>query len=72
MRTPRQSKKDAHAWPVTVRVIVPDGGFHGLGNKHDVHRWLMQKVGRGEFGTSPHRSVSEDGLEVGVRSLRNG
>ena len=25
MRTPRQSKKDAHAWPVTVRGLVPEG-----------------------------------------------
>lgn len=69
MRTPRQNKKDAHAWPVTVRVIVPQGGFHSLGNKHDVHRWLMQELGRGEFATSPHRSVIGDVFEAHFLSV---
>jgi hypothetical protein len=54
---------------VTVRVLVPDGGFQSLGSDHDVHRWLTQQVGRGEFALGPHRSVIGDVCELHFRSL---
>ncbi len=69
MRAPRQAKKDAQAWPVTVRVIVPVGGFHSLGCECDVHRWLDREVGRGEFATSPRRSVIGDVFEAHFRTV---
>lgn len=69
MRTPNRSKKDAHAWPFTVRVLVPVGGFQSLGCDYEVHRWLIQEVGRGEFATSPRCSVIGDVFEAHFRNV---
>ena len=44
-RSPPQKRTDDHAFPVRVRILVPERGFENL--LLDMHRWLDASVGRG-------------------------
>ena len=46
-RSPPQKRTDDHAFPVRVKVLVPERGFENL--LLDMHRWLDAAVGRGSF-----------------------
>ena len=70
-RTPPQWKTDRRAWPVTLRVLVPEGGFAALGAPRDLHRWLGKTLGPTEFATTPLRSFLADGLEIHFRDLED-
>ena len=46
-RSPPQKRIDDHAFPVRVKVLVPERGFENL--LLDMHRWLDAEVGRGSY-----------------------
>ena len=46
-RSPPQKRTDDHAFPVRVRVLVPERGFENL--LLDMHHWLDAAVGRGSY-----------------------
>ena len=46
-RSPPQKRTDDHAFPVRVKVLVPERGFENL--LLDMHHWLDAEVGRGNF-----------------------
>ena len=46
-RSPPQKRTDDHAFPVRVKVLVPERGFENL--LLDMHRWLDAEVGRGSY-----------------------
>ena len=46
-RSPPQKRTDDHAFPVRVKVLVPERGFENL--LLDMHRWLDAAVGRGSY-----------------------
>jgi hypothetical protein len=60
MRTTLQHKRDRQAWPVTVRILVPEGGFQSLGRDNHTDHWLHDKLGRGEYALTRHRSIIGD------------
>jgi putative SOS response-associated peptidase YedK len=55
-RSPPQKRIDDHAFPVRVKVLVPERGFENL--LLDMHRWLDAEVGRGSYAVHGAR----DGL----------
>jgi hypothetical protein len=46
-RSPPQKRTDDHAFPVRVKVLVPERGFENL--LLDMHHWLDAEVGRGSY-----------------------
>jgi hypothetical protein len=46
-RSPPQKRTDDHAFPVRVKVLVPERGFENL--LLDMHHWLDAAVGRGSY-----------------------
>ena len=46
-RSPPQKRIDDHAFPVRVKVLVPERGFENL--LLDMYRWLDAEVGRGNY-----------------------
>ena len=46
-RSPPQKRTDDHAFPVRVRILVPERGFENL--LLDMHHWLDAAVGRGSY-----------------------
>lgn len=68
-RSTPQWKIDKHAWPVTLRVLVPDNGYSSLGVQNDPREWLRKNIGLTECATTPHRSGIGDGTEYHFRCL---
>ena len=50
-RSPPQKRTDDHAFPVRVKVLVPERGFENL--LPDMHQWLDAEVGRGSYLRRP-------------------
>ena len=46
-RSTPQRRIDDEAFPVRVKLLVPEGGFERQFD--DLYRWLDQEVGRGEY-----------------------
>jgi hypothetical protein len=69
MRTTPQHKRDRQAWPVTLRILVPDGGLQSLGRHNNTDQWLLVELGRGEYALTRHRSIIGDVVEFHFRSL---
>lgn len=69
MRTTPQHKRDRQAWPVTIRILVPEGGFQSLGRANNTDQWLHDQLGRGEYALTGHRSIIGDVVEFHFRSL---
>jgi putative SOS response-associated peptidase YedK len=59
-RSTPQAKTDAAAFPVQVRVVVPEFGFGRLYN--DIDAWLVRELGRGEFGHVATSSLLHDAV----------
>ena len=59
-RTRPQQKTDHAAYPVHVRVLVPETGFGGLLDR--IYRWLDVHVGRGEYALIPNGSILGDAV----------
>jgi putative SOS response-associated peptidase YedK len=71
-RSAPQWKIDKVAFPVTIRVLIPENGFSqwGIGNQPD--DWLIAAVGPGQYTTTPRNSLLGDGVEFHFRSLDDG
>jgi putative SOS response-associated peptidase YedK len=71
-RSTPQWKIDKDAFPVTIRVLVPDHGFSqwGLGNQPDL--WLHAMLGPGQYATTPHSCMFGHGAEFHFRTLDDG
>jgi hypothetical protein len=79
-RSPPQKRTDDHAFPVRVRILVPERGFENL--LLDMHRWLDASVGRGSYAVhgasdgltdataSYFRSVEGAGLRRAIPDAR--
>jgi putative SOS response-associated peptidase YedK len=71
-RSTPQWKIDKEAFPITIRLLIPENGFSqwGIGNQPD--DWLIAVVGPGQYATTPHNSLLGDGVEFHFRSLDDG
>ncbi len=70
-RTTPQAKRDRTAWPVTLRVLIPEGGTSALGRENDPHDWLRENLGLTEFATTPGHSILGDGIEFHFRCVED-
>ena len=52
-----QKRIDDHAFPVRVKVLVPERGFENL--LLDMHRWLDAEVGRGSYAVARRRDGTD-------------
>lgn len=68
-RSTQQSKTDRHAWPVTLRVLIPEQGFYSLSSVRHPHVWLSRHLGQTEYAITPGASVLGDSIEVHFRDL---
>lgn len=72
-RSTPQTKIDRQSWPVTVRVLVPHGGFFSFGRGRDPFDWLRVHLGLTEYATTPHQMVVGEeirsAVEVHLRDL---
>ena len=59
-RSTPQQKIDHDAYPVHVRVLVPDSGFGSLLDR--IHRWLELHVGLGQYATISSNSMHCDAV----------
>ena len=64
-RSTPQAKIDREAWPVTVRVLVPENGF----GKNDPSGWLRAELGLTEFAKTPAHSFLNDAVAYHFRSV---
>ena len=64
-RTTPQKKTDEAAVPVRVRFAIPAGGF-GL-RLDDLHRWLANEIGRGEYAVHSSPALAMDDIGVYLR-----
>ena len=68
-RSTPQWKRDKTAWPVTLRVLLPEEGYLAFGAGIDPREWLRLTLGLTEFATTPHRSIMGEGVEFHFRCL---
>ena len=66
-RSPPQKRIDDHAFPVRVKVLVPERGFENL--LLDMHRWLDAEVGRGSYAEHGARTGLTDATAWYFRSV---
>ena len=66
-RSPPQKRIDDHAFPVRVKVLVPERGFENL--LLDMHRWLNMEVGRGSYAEHGARTGLTDATAWYFRSV---
>jgi putative SOS response-associated peptidase YedK len=71
-RSTPQWKIDKGAFPVTIRVLVPDRGFSQWGIANQPDDWLTSAVGPGQYAKTPHSGVMGDGVEFHFRTLEDG
>lgn len=71
-RSTPQWKIDKDAFPVTIRILVPEFGFcrWGIGNQPD--DWLLKTLGAGQYATTPHHCSVGAAVEVHFRTLEDG
>jgi putative SOS response-associated peptidase YedK len=66
-RSTAQKKLDERAFPIRVRFAVPAGGF---GNRTlDLHTWLDDQVGRGDYAVHSSAGWAVDALGVYLRDI---
>jgi putative SOS response-associated peptidase YedK len=65
-RSTPQHKTDHSAYPVHVRVLVPELGFGPLYDR--IHRWLDTQLGRGEYAQAGAESILGDAVAFLFRS----
>jgi putative SOS response-associated peptidase YedK len=68
-RSTPQAKIEATAWPVVVRVLIPDTGLASWGVGHDPDRWLRENLGLTEYATTPHASPLGDAIAYHFRCV---
>ncbi len=66
-RSAPQSKVDTGAFPITLRVLVPERGFASFGMDNDPFTWLQSNVGAGEFANWLHYCSLGDAVELHFR-----
>ena len=66
-RSPPQKRIDDHAFPVRVKVLVPERGFENL--LLDMHCWLDAEVGRGSYAEHGARTGLTDATAWYFRSV---
>lgn len=66
-RTPPQKQTDDRAFPVRVRLLLPDNGLGGA--RLDPWTWLARHVGRGDYALHPATSLIGDAIAVYFRSI---
>jgi putative SOS response-associated peptidase YedK len=71
-RSTPQWKIDKEAFPVTIRVLVPERGFSQWGMENDTDDWLRMHVGLGQYATTPHNGIMGDGVAFHFRTLDDG
>ena len=71
-RSTPQWKTDKTAFPVTIRLLVPDHGFSQWGRDHQPDQWLQTTLGPGQFATTPHSCALGHGAEFHFRSIDDG
>ena len=64
-RSTPQAKIDREAWPVTVRIRVPERGF----GTNEPSAWLKAKIGLTEYATTPAHSLGGDAVAFHFRSI---
>lgn len=69
-RSTPQRRIDDEAFPVRVKLLVPEGGFERQFD--DLYRWLDQEVGRGEyaFHAASALGISRDAVAIYFRVQR--
>lgn len=61
-RSTPQSKTDKAAFPVRIRLKIPDLGF-GM-RLDDIHRWLRTEIGSGQFAVHSSSALGGGGLGI--------
>ena len=56
---------DREAWPVTVRIRVPERGF----GTNEPSAWLKAKIGLAEYATTPAHSLGGDAVAFHFRTI---
>ncbi len=71
-RSTAQARLDRDAWPVTLRVLVPEGGLQVLGPDRDPFDWLRREIGwTGCAFTPGRRGPGWDCIELHFRGLED-
>ncbi|TMV40860.1 hypothetical protein FGG78_42285, partial [Thioclava sp. BHET1] len=65
-RSTPQAKLDLAAYPVQLRVLVPELGFGVLLN--EIHDWLRAHFGKGEYATASASGATNDAICFMFRS----
>lgn len=69
-RTQARAKAERDAWPVVVRVLVPERGMAGLyGSGNDVWHWLAMTFGRTEYAETAHTCTLGDAMAFHFRTV---
>ena len=71
-RSTPQWKIDKEAFPVTIRVLVPDQGYSQWGIGNDPEDWLMAAVGPSHYAVTPHSNLMGHGTEFHFRTPEDG
>jgi putative SOS response-associated peptidase YedK len=66
-RSTPQRKTDDAAFPVRVKLTIPDGGL-GL-RLNDIHRWLLTEIGSGHYAVHPAPSLGREALAIHLRGV---
>ncbi|MGB3313375.1 MAG: SOS response-associated peptidase family protein [Albidovulum sp.] len=68
-RTSPQYKTDDRAFPVRIKVLIPEFGLSTL--SEDPWRWLDSEIGRGEYATTGARCFIGDAMVLYFRCLED-
>jgi putative SOS response-associated peptidase YedK len=70
-RSTPQWKIDKEAFPVTIRILVPEFGFSQWGISNQPDGWLTAAIGPGQYATTPFNSLMGAGTEFHFRSMED-
>jgi putative SOS response-associated peptidase YedK len=68
-RSTPQWKIDKEAFPVTLRILVPDHGFSEWGMENQPDSWLAATLAPGDYATTPHSALMGHGTAFHFRTL---
>jgi putative SOS response-associated peptidase YedK len=65
-------KGEREAWPIVVRLLVPDRGTAAVyGHGNDVWDWLLREIGRTEHAQTPHACSLGDAMAIHFRCIED-
>ena len=70
-RSPPQWTIDKEAFPVTIRVLVPEHGFSKWGLENQPDSWLSAALEPGDYATTPHSAMFGHGTAFHFRTLED-